>query len=173
MNFSIKNTLSLWILFFSCSFLHGAENVEEDLYVTTENPQHSECEFYDKEDCIKVKIVLSVGRIANSELYKINNPDSKDSAFKIKNHQLECLKTFFQLADIEVYASQEEGGVTFKIIENLERKPTSGKTLKDTLELSQKYFIKTDKQVDFNVTPKLTVSRNSPQIKYLRFFTKP
>ena len=169
MNFLIKNTLPLWILCFTCSFLHGAEAVEEDLY-------HTQYQFYEFEDCIKVKVVLPAGIMAKSTLYKINNSDPKGVAVLIKNDQLECLETFYQLVDIEIYAvpSQEEGGVTFEVIENLERKPTDKKTLQDKLTNSSKYFVKTDKQVDFrdDVTPKLTAIRNSPN-KYVRFFTKP
>jgi hypothetical protein len=161
MNFSMKDTLPLWILFLTCSFLHGAETVYQ---------------FYEQEDCIKVKIVLPVGIMAKSTLYKINNPDSKGVAVQIKNDSLECLETFYQLVDIEMYAvpSQEEGGVTFEITENLERTPTDRKTLQDKLTNSSKYFVKTDKQVDFrkDVTPKLTFNRDSPQIKYVRFYTK-
>jgi hypothetical protein len=168
-NFSIKNTLVLWLLYFTCSFLHGAETIGGDLYLT-------KYQFYENADCIKVKIVLPVGKGAESTLYKINNPDSKRVAVHITNDSLERLETFYQLVDIEVHAvsSQEEGGVTFEIVETLEKKPTDGTVLKDTLTTSSKYFVKTDKQVDFrdDILPKLTVSRDSPHIKYVRFFTK-
>jgi hypothetical protein len=169
-NFSIKNTLALWILFFSCFFLRGAEAAEENACFT-------ECIFWENEDCIKVKIVFPEGTIAKSTLYKINNPDPKGVSVRIKNDQLGCLETFYQLVDIEVHAvpSHEEEGVTFEIIENLEKIPTDKKILKDKLKNSTKYFVKTDKQVNFrnDIIPKLTFSGNSPDIKYLRFFTKP
>lgn len=169
MKFSIKNTLALWSLFFSCSYVYGAEAVEEDPYPT-------KYQFYEKEDCIKVKIVLPAEIKAKSTLYKINTPNSEDVAIQIKNNPLECLENFYQLVDVEVHAisSQAEGGVTFEIIENLEIKPTDRTILKDTFTRSAKYFVKTDKQVDFrdDVLPMLTVSKDSPNIKYLRFFTK-
>ena len=170
MNFSIKKTLPLWILFFTCFFLRGAEAAEEEPFLT-------ECEFWENEDCIKVKIVFPEGTIAKTTLYKINNTDPKGVSVRIKNDQLECLETFYQLVDIEVHAvpSHEEEGVRFEIIENLERIPTDKRFLKNKRTNSTKYFIKTDKQVNFrnNVMPKLTFSGNSPNIKYIRFFTKP
>lgn len=170
MNFSIKNTLPLWVLFFTCFFLRGAEAAEEDPFLT-------ECKFWEKEDCIKVKIVFPEGTVAKSTLYKIKNPDPKGVSIRIKNDQLECLETFYQLVNIEVHAvpSHEEGGVTFQIIENLERIPTDKKILQDKLTNSTKYFVKTDKQVNFrnDVIPKFTFSGNSPYINYIRFFTKP
>jgi len=170
MNFSIKNTLPLWILFFTCSFLHGAETVVED-------PYPIKYHFYEKEDFIKVKIVPPVGTMSESTLYKIYNPDPNGVAVRIKNDQLERLETFYQLIDIEVYAapSQEEGGVTFEIREHLERKSTDRKILKDEITNTSKYSVKTDKQVDFraDVLPKLTFNGKSPHIKYVKFFTKP
>ena len=169
MSFLIKNTLTLWILFFTCSCLHGAETVEEKLYP-------SKYQFFENEDCIKIKITHPEGIIANSTLYKIKNPYSKGVTVQLKNNQLNCLETFFQVVYIEVHAAQsrEEGGVTFKIIENLERKPTNKELLTDKLTNSATYFVKTDKPVDFrdDVIPKLTGSGNSPHIQYVRFFTK-
>ncbi len=156
------------ILFFTCSFLHGAETAE-DLYPI-------KYQFYENEDCIKVKITHPEGIKAKSTLYKINNPYSKGVTVQIKNDQLKCLEAFFQVVNIEVHAvqSREEGGVTFKIIENLERKPTNKEILTDKLTNSTTFFVKTDKQVDFrdDVIPKITGSGNSPHIQYVRFFTK-
>ena len=170
MNFSIKNTLLLGILFFTCSFIHGAETVVEDPYPT-------EYQFSSKEDYIKVKITLPVRTMSESTLYKINNPDPKGVSVRINNDQLECSEIFYQLIDIEVHAvpSHEEEGVTFVVIKNLERIPTDGEILTDKRTRTTEYFVKTDKQVNFrnDVIPKLTFSRNSPNIKYLRFFTKP
>ena len=169
MNFSIKNILPLLILFFTCSFLHGAETAEEDLYPI-------KYQFYQNDDCIKVKITHPEGIKAKSTLYKIKNPSSKGVTVQIKNAQLKCLETFFQVVNIEVHAvqSREEGGVTFKIIENLERKPTNKELLTDKITNSTTYFVKTDKQVDIrnDIIPKLTGSGNSPHIQYVRFFTK-
>jgi len=177
MTFSIKNTLPLWILFFTCSYLHGDETVEEDLYDNPANPQHSKCFFYEKKDCIKIKIVLPEGIEAkDSTLYKINSPDSKGLSVKIKNNKMKCLETYFQLVDIKVHAvpSQEEGGVTFEIIETLEKKQqNSRKIIKEQIVNNCKYLFTTDKQVDFSVFPRLTFSAKFPNTKYLRFFTKP
>lgn len=55
----------------------------------------------------------------------------------------------------------------FEIIENLKRKPTDRKTLKDKITNSSKYFVKTDKQVNFRgaVLPELTITKKSPYIK--------
>lgn len=161
MSFSIKNTLPLWILFFTCSFLRGTETVEEHVY-----PKYY---FYENKDCIKVKIVLPVDVEATSIL-------SKGVAVQIKNDKLKSLETFYQLADIKVHAipSQEKEGVKFEIIETLERKPANKDVLEDRLTRCTEYFVKTNKQVDFkdDLPPKFTVSPDSPHIKYLRFFTK-
>lgn len=170
MDFSIKKILPLWILFFTCSFLNGAETLKENLNL----PKYK---FYPKEDCIKVKIVFPVGMMDESTLYRINNPYSKGVAVRIKNNQLKCLETFYQLVDIEVYAvpCQEERKVMFEIKENLERKPTVSKVLRDTMTNITEYIVTTDKEVDFrnDVLPHLTFIRDSPNIKYLKFYTKP
>jgi len=168
MHFSIKNILTLWVLFFACSFLHAAEPTEADL---------AKYQFYEKDDCIKVKISLPAGIMPISTLYKINSPDSNGVAVQIKSSKAESLKDFYQLVSIEMYAlpCPEEGGVIFEIIETLERKPTSKKIAQDKITSSSKYFVTTDNLVDFrnDILPKLTVSPSSPYIKYVRFFTKP
>jgi hypothetical protein len=170
MNFSIKNTVTLFILIFTCSFLHGAETAEEGHLLA------NYC-FYEKEDFIKINIALPVEIMSESTLHRINSPNSKGVAIKIKNDQLKYLENFYQLVDIEVYAtpSPEEEGVTFEIKENLEKIPTSREILKDKITNSAKFFVKTDKHVDFrkDVLPKLTCFRdNFEHIKYVRFFTK-
>jgi len=170
MNFSIKNTLPVWILLFSCFFLRSAEAVEETSYFT-------ECTFWEKEDCIKVKMPFREGTIPESTVYKINNPDPKGVSVRIKNDQLEYLETFYQIVDIEVHAvpSDEEMVVWFEIIENLERISTDENILTYKLTNSSRYFLETDKHVNFrqDVLPLLTFSKNSPDTKYLRIFTKP
>jgi len=170
MNFLKKTTLLPLILFFIFFSLHRAE-------AANGNPYDIKYQFIKKEDCIKVKIVLPVGVMPDSTLCRIKNPDSKGLAIKIKNDSLEYIETVNQLVDIEIYAipCPKEGGVTFEIIENLERKSTDRKYIEYKHTTTTKYFVKTDKQIDFkdNVLPKLTVSQNSPDIKYVRFFTKP
>ena len=169
MKFSIKNVLALCVLFFTCSFLHGDETIDTDLYL-------AKYTFYENEGCIKVKIVFPVEVKAKTTLYQINNSDSQGVSVQIKNDLLKGLKSFYQLVDVEVHAtpSPEKGGVMFEIIEILEKKPAK-KIRKDTITSTSKYFFQIDKQVEFrdDVTPTLTVSKNSSNIKYLRFFTKP
>lgn len=67
--------------FFAGSFLNGAEIGEE-------YPNCINYQFYEKEDFIKLKRVLSEGVKAECKLCKINNPDSKGLAVEIKNDSL-------------------------------------------------------------------------------------
>ncbi|WP_420421995.1 hypothetical protein [Simkania sp.] len=170
MNLSIKNILPLWILCFAFSFLYGAETAEE-------NPYPINYTFYEQEDCIKVKITLPEDIKAKSTLYKINTPDPEVVAIQIKNNQMNSLEDVYHLVDIEMHAfpSPEEGGATFQITEKIVKKPTNRKILKDEIIATSTYFVKTDKQVDLrhDVLPRLTGSRNSHQIKYVRFFIIP
>ncbi|MCH9630435.1 MAG: hypothetical protein S4CHLAM37_04350 [Chlamydiia bacterium] len=170
MIFSKKSTLPLWILCFACSFLIGSENLKE--YYTS--PKYH---FYEKEDCIKVKIVLSEGVMAQSSLRRIDSPDIWGIAAQIRNDSLKYLETYYQLVNVEIngVAFPEQGGVMFEIKENLEREPSSKRILRDKYTITSTCFIETDKQVDLrdDVNPRLTVSKNSPYIKYVRFFTKP
>lgn len=179
MNFSMKKTVSFLIIFFTCSFLYGAGgnfNSGTDLI---------DYEFYEKEDCIKLKLFLPENTMTKSTLYKIKDPDvtyitdpnvivtNLDSmvAVRLKNDSLKSLNdSYYQLVDIEIAAARAPGEevLVFEVIEHFAKKNI--KQTHTTL-----YFFPTEKQVDFieNVLPKLTVSKNYSHIKYVSFFTKP
>lgn len=170
MNFSIKKILPLFALFFACSFLHADDKPEEA-------QNFGKYYFFEKEDCVKVMIKLPEGSMDESTIIRLKSPDSKTMSVKIKNNSMRKLMDFEQLVDIEIhaYASPEEEGMTFDVIEHLENKPSNGPVAKITRTQSTTYFVKLDKPVTsiVNVLPKLTIVRGIPNIKYVRFYTKP
>lgn len=172
MNFSIKKTLPLWILIFTCLFLGGAEATEEDSYLSL----LTDCRFLDQEDGIKVKMVFAEGTIGKCTTYKIKKPNPESMSVQIQNDQpeyLEYLGAFYQIVDVEVHAtpSYEEEGITFQVIEHLEIHTPDKKIANQKHTNSTKYFIKTDKKLNYKTMPHLTVGKNSPEIKYIKFFT--
>ena len=167
---SIKKTLPLWVLVFTCFCLHGAETEKEDPYPII-------YELYIMEDYIELELILPEGIKSPCTLCKINTPNSKGVKVRMKSVRPECLENSFQLGHIEAHivSSQTKGELKFEIIKTLEQYWDDSDTIKRRIVDKKVHHVALNKPIALrdDVVPKLTRSKTSPNIKYIKFFTKP